>query len=65
MVLRPDIETYQTSLSNAARSLAEQSPEGAQRHELWQEAWASGLKRKTQWHPANPDDWNNLGVAAM
>ncbi len=51
--LRPDIEAYQTSLGNAARSLA-----------YWDEAWIA-VHDQLRWHPANPDDWNNLGVAAM
>jgi O-antigen ligase len=62
--LRPDMEAYQTSLSNAARSLAQLSPEGVQRKHLWEEAWKSA-QAPVQWHPANPDAWNNLGVAAM
>lgn len=61
---RPDIEVYESALSNLARTVAQQMTSGVERERLWQEAWES-TQKSVRWHPSNPDNWNNAGVAAM
>ena len=62
--MRPDIEVYQTALGNSARSLAQLTSSVTLRQQFWNEAW-SAAQSSVKRHPANPDTWNDLGVAAM
>jgi O-antigen ligase len=58
------VELYQNDLSNTVNALAQGLPEGNSRRQLLGEAWDS-VRVLTSLQPANPDAWNNRGVAAM
>ena len=50
--------------SSIVCSAALQEPDPARRAQLFDEVWRTACA-ETDRHPANPDAWNNRGVAAM
>jgi tetratricopeptide (TPR) repeat protein len=62
--LHPGVRTYRTEQVNALRTLAVQTPEGPDRERYFDQAWQAA-DEASRAHPANPDVWNNRGVAAM
>ncbi|OGR90515.1 MAG: hypothetical protein A2992_07520 [Elusimicrobia bacterium RIFCSPLOWO2_01_FULL_59_12] len=58
------VDVYKTDFANILRTLATQSPVGPTRERYFDHAWKTADSAVRD-HPANPDVWNNRGVAAM
>lgn len=56
--------SFRSGLGNAIRDIVQNAPAGSLKSDLLNEALTHAQKA-TEWHPLDPDAWNNRGVTVM